>query len=423
MVRALKKELEVMKKLKDPQGDGEEQLRIANKRKLLEEEIENREDKVEELREDSKRAYMLTRRQTGMRNAFSESEDRVARATLMRADRRKVLGPWAVVRMRVKDVVDLGTAGYGAEKRRREMLTRARHVLQCEKSLQNALVAESKKVGNRLKVVDKELAARPPPVATQGEEEEEEKSLPPLKEIVETVHKENAKLMELRGTLKGAEKEKEKWSRSKEDNASGMLISTNIRISILEEQLAEQQRTLGEKEDILATVRARIERGGPETTQEKYQREKYERDNLISEKQNLERKWVDCETAVRKRFVEVTELRREQDQAANYQKVAQARVDILAERLASIRKWQKIAVEVRRALENERDGLKWQVKNNNDLSPDVRLAMQEKVDAMINQLAEEKRKAIELTEEKEELEREIDLLEGRIQKSKDDVAY
>ena len=39
------------------------------------------------------------------------------------------------------------------------------------------------------------------------------------------------------------------------------------------------------QEDILATVRARIERGGPETTQEKYQREKYERDNLISEKQ------------------------------------------------------------------------------------------------------------------------------------------
>jgi len=62
-------------------------------------------------------------------------------------------------------------------------------------------------------------------------------------------------------------------------------------------------------------------------------------------------------------------------------------------------KWQKIAVEVRRALESERDGLIWQVKNNNDLSPDVRLAMQEKVDAMINQLKEEKAKAIKLTEE------------------------
>ena len=35
-----------MKKLKDPNGDGEEQLRIANKRKILEDEIESREMKV-----------------------------------------------------------------------------------------------------------------------------------------------------------------------------------------------------------------------------------------------------------------------------------------------------------------------------------------------------------------------------------------
>ena len=42
---------------------------------------------------------------------------------------------------------------------------------------------------------------------------------------------------------------------------------------------------------------------------------------------------------------------------------------------------------------------------------------------MINQLVEEKQKAITLTEDKIELEREIALLTGRIQQSKDDVAY
>ena len=46
-----------------------------------------------------------------------------------------------------------------------------------------------------------------------------------------------------------------------------------------------------------------------------------------------------------------------------------------------------------------------------------------KVEAMVNQLAEEKRKADDLTEEKAEIERELELLEGRITKSKADVAY
>jgi len=422
MVRALKKELDVMISLKDPQGDGEEQLRIASKRKLLEEQIESRLQKVEELTDDSKRAYMLTRRQTGMRSAFAESEERVAKATVMRAERRKFLGPWKVVQMRVKDVVDLGEAGYGKEKRRRELLDKARHVLQCEKSLQNSLVFETKKAVSRLKEVDAELALRPPPVAS-NDDDVEQKTLPPLKEIVETVFNETKVLMALRGTFKAAEKDKAKWERSKEDNAAGMLISTNIRISILEEQLAEQQRVLNDKEEILAAVRARIERGGEETSQEKYQREKYERDNLIAEKMNHERKWSDCESAVRKRFMEVGELRREQEQAKSYQNVAGKRLAEVSGRHRDICKWQRIAIEVKRALENERDGLKWQVKNNNELTPDVRLAMQEKVDAMINQLVEEKQKAIELTEEKEELEREIDLLETRIKRSKDDVAY
>jgi len=136
LVRALKSEFEVMVSLKDPDGDGEEQLQIANKRKILEESIEVKELKVEELREDAKRAYTLTRRQTGMRNSFKESEERIAKATAMRDDRRKTLGPWRVLKMRVKDVVNLGSAGYGAEKRRREMLGKARHVLKCEKSLQ-----------------------------------------------------------------------------------------------------------------------------------------------------------------------------------------------------------------------------------------------------------------------------------------------
>jgi len=142
VVRALQKEFEVMVALKDPDGDGEEQLRIANKRKVLEDEIMARINRVEELKEESKGAYLLTRRHTGMRNAFGESERRVAKATQMRNDRRKVLGGWAVVRMRIKDIVDLGDAGYGAAKRRKELLIRARHVLKCEKSLQNSLVAE-----------------------------------------------------------------------------------------------------------------------------------------------------------------------------------------------------------------------------------------------------------------------------------------
>ena len=100
-------------------------MRIANKRAILQEAIESRLMKIEELKEDSKRAYMLTRRQTGMRNAFSESEKRIAKATQLRADRRKVLGGWAVVRMRIKDIIDLGDAGYGAAKRRTEMLMKA----------------------------------------------------------------------------------------------------------------------------------------------------------------------------------------------------------------------------------------------------------------------------------------------------------
>ena len=67
----------------------------------------------------------------------------------MRNDRRKTLGGWAVVRMRLKDVVDLGSAGYGAEKRRRELLAKARHMLQCEKGVQNSLVFAAKEAAKR----------------------------------------------------------------------------------------------------------------------------------------------------------------------------------------------------------------------------------------------------------------------------------
>jgi len=425
LVRALKSEFEVMVSLKDPDGDGEEQLQIANKRKILEESIEVKELKVEELREDAKRAYTLTRRQTGMRNSFKESEERIAKATAMRDDRRKTLGPWRVLKMRVKDVVNLGSAGYGAEKRRREMLGKARHVLKCEKSLQNSLVTESKMTKARLKWVDEELAKRPARDVQEGDvaDGNDFGVLPPLKQLVEQVHAENGKLMELKGTYKQAYKEKEKWERSKEDNAQGMVISSGIKLSILEETMAEQQRVVQDKEKMLGVCRERIKRGGEETEQERFAREKYERNNLENEKKNLEIKWQDCESAVRSRFISVGELRREAEQAQRYQETAGARVAFLEVQLAKISKWQKVAVEVRRALQKERDGLIWQVKYDLDLSPDVRLAMQEKVDAMINQLEEEKAKAENLTVEKAELERELDLLQTRIQQSKDDVAY
>ena len=82
-----------------------------------------------------------------------------------------------------------------------------------------------------------------------------------------------------------------------------MTISTKIRISILEESLTDQQSVVDHKEAVLAAVRARIERGGPETEQEKFQRLSYERNNLLEEKQNLERKWQDCEGAVSDRYL------------------------------------------------------------------------------------------------------------------------
>ena len=373
----------------------------------------------------SGRSGALTSALPGMRNAFSESEKRVAKATQLRNDRRKVLGGWAVVRMRIKDIIDLGDAGYGAAKRRQEMLMKARHVLKCEKALQNSLVWESRKAARRLKEVNEDLESRgPPPVVEEGfGEEAKAQSLPPLKEIVDICFRENNKLMELRNQLKQTTKEKESWEKSKEDNAAGMVTSCVIRISIIEEELTEQQRIVDEKEATLVAVRARIARGGPETDQERFLRLNHERESLMTEKANLERKLADTEGAVSDRFKSVTELRVEQETAKRYQDTAQARVDILTAKLTKLRKWQKVAVEVRRALENERDGLKWAVKNNNSLTPDVRLAMQEKVDAMIDQLAEEKQKAIDLTDEKAELEREIALLEGRIKKSKDDVAY
>jgi len=327
--------------------------------------------------------------------------------------------------MRVKDVVNLGSAGYGAEKRRREMLGKARHVLKCEKSLQNSLVTESKMTKARLKWVDEELAKRPARDVQEGDvaDGNDFGVLPPLKQLVEQVHAENGKLMELKGTYKQAYKEKEKWERSKEDNAQGMVISSGIKLSILEETMAEQQRVVQDKEKMLGVCRERIKRGGEETEQERFAREKYERNNLENEKKNLEIKWQDCESAVRSRFISVGELRREAEQAQRYQETAGARVAFLEVQLAKISKWQKVAVEVRRALQKERDGLIWQVKYDLDLSPDVRLAMQEKVDAMINQLEEEKAKAENLTVEKAELERELDLLQTRIQQSKDDVAY
>eukprot|EP00658_Telonema_sp_P-2_P044970 TRINITY_DN32872_c0_g1_i1.p1 TRINITY_DN32872_c0_g1~~TRINITY_DN32872_c0_g1_i1.p1 ORF type:complete len:106 (-),score=27.09 TRINITY_DN32872_c0_g1_i1:63-380(-) len=56
---------------------------------------------------------------------------------------------WPVVRMRIKDVIEQGEQGYGAAKRRRNLLQKARHQLALEKGVQNALVREKTWLVNR----------------------------------------------------------------------------------------------------------------------------------------------------------------------------------------------------------------------------------------------------------------------------------
>lgn len=82
-----------MKDLKDPQGEGEFQLQVASKRKLLEHEIKNRTLQLEQAREDARNAFIAANRQAGVRNSFAQAKQRVQRVTHHRNQRRKDLGP------------------------------------------------------------------------------------------------------------------------------------------------------------------------------------------------------------------------------------------------------------------------------------------------------------------------------------------
>lgn len=247
--------------------------------------------------------------------------------------------------------------------------------------------------------------------------------MPPLKELVRKVHEEEGKLMGIRNTLKGTAKEREKWERSHEDEKDAQIRALSIRIAILEEQLHDQEAVVEQQQATLRVARKRIEQGGEESEQEKFARIQYERANAEKDLKNVSTKLNETDQAVEDRFSTISELRREQAEAKHYQEVAQARVDKLAAELAKSNKWQVIAVEVRRALLKERDGLTWQVENDRSLTPDVRNAMREKMEAMKQQIIDEDEKAVRLTKRRHEMEAEIALLTGRIQKSKDDVSY
>jgi len=430
-LQALIKELGVMKALRDPEGDGEFQLQVAAKRKLLEKEIDERTENMVALKADANNAFIKAKRVENVRSSFKDAKDRTDRIMKLRDQRRKDIGMWAVTRARRKHIVQLGEAGYGAGKRRREFYAKCQHRVTVEKGLQNALVREKTWLVNKRKSLKQELKDWPvmvmPPQVDRylhpDAPEMRTKPLPKLEEVVRTVFFEENKLKEVQSIIKKVAKERSQWVDSHEEVAQTELQALTVSLAILEDQEGKQQAIVDHQRSELDQLRAHVAAGSVETEENKYVRLKHEHKVAVEMLKNVEIKLGETTNTIEDRFTSIGELRREQAEAVHYQETAGIKVDKLNAELERSNKWQVIAVEVREALCKERDELTHRVENDVSLTPEVCAAMREKLESMVEQITAGDQHAKDLTKRREEMETEVKMLVKRIQQSKDDVSY
>lgn len=430
-LQALVKELGVMKRLRNPDGDGEFQLQVAAKRKLLESEIEQRTESMIALKEDAHNAFVKAKRVENVRHSFKDAKERTDRIMKLRDQRRKDIGMWPVVRHRVKHIVDLGEAGYGAAKRRRDLYALASNQVTVEKGLQNALVREKtwlvdKRASLKQTLKDWPVMIKPPEIDRYLHPDaptERTKPLPRLEEVVRTVFYEENKLKNLQKCVKEVTKEREQWVDSHEEQAGLEMKALTVSLAILKDQEAKQQAVVDHERSELDQLRAYVQGGSIENERDKYVRLTHEHEVNTQMLKNVEIKLDECSNTIDDRFTSISELRREQAEALRYQEVAQAKVDKIEAELQKSNKWQVIAVEVREALVKERDELQHRVDTDFSITPEVCAAMREKLESMVDQIVQHDQHAKDLTKRRVDAEAEVKMLTLRIQKSKDEVQY